>query len=88
MKIDGYNIQVSIEWILTRLITDLGTNSAHQKEWEHRNKEWPYCQQGEALRDIWPTVPQRIRTKSVPLPWTMLAGCGKVCIRRTAHKST
>lgn len=25
---------------------------------------------------------------NLPLPWTMLAGCGSVCIRNTAHKST
>lgn len=25
---------------------------------------------------------------NLPLPWTMLAGCGSVCIRSTAHKST
>lgn len=26
--------------------------------------------------------------RDIPLPWTMLAGCGNVCMRSTAHKST
>lgn len=29
-----------------------------------------------------------MRPICAPFPWTMLAGCGNVCIRKTAHKST
>lgn len=89
MKIDGCHFKVNIVVIIYKeIISNLGTNSARQKETGHQSKEWLYCQLGEALRIMFKPILRGIRLKNIPLPWTMLAGCGKVCIRKTAHKST
>ena len=70
----------------------LGTTSRRQTWRGRQSKEWPCCQPGEELHPR-PPSEQPVETWNVVdvhslLPCTILAGCGSVCIRSTAQRST